>query len=218
MSKDDKCVAMHEKPLLTEDELVNKENKGIQNVLVYVKAGWEKNKYQTPSDPVTINQEGCTYKPHVFGMMPGQKISILNSDDTTHNIHGLPSKSKEFNFGQNKKGAKDEATIDNPEFPVRIKCDIHPWMMTYVGVTRHPYFAVSGADGAFTIARVPAGRHTIRVWHERYGFLSRTVDVKADGTATVDLSYTWKEKPSSASMEDLIVPAGTSSVYLAAAR
>ncbi len=166
MSKDDKC---QNPAARTEEEIVDKETKGIQNVFVFVKSGHEKQKFEKPATSVQINQEGCVYKPHVFGMMPGQTIDILNSDDTTHNIHALPSKSKEFNFTQNKKGDKRTETIENAEFPVKIKCDIHPWMGAWVFVLPHTLHGVSDDKGKFALPALEPGDYEIGAWHETYG-------------------------------------------------
>ncbi len=165
-SKDPKCA--NEKPL-TDEEVVNKENKGIKNVFFFVKSGHENQKFSAPDKAVELHQTGCIYEPHVFGLMPGQKITIVNDDDTTHNVHGLPTKSKEFNFTQNKKGQKDDATIENGEYPVKIKCDIHPWMGAWAFVLPHTLFAVSDANGDAKIANLPAGNYEIASWHEVYG-------------------------------------------------
>ena len=78
---------------------------------------------------------------------------------------------------------------------LKLKCDVHRWMITYVGVVNHPYFAVSSGDGSFTINGVPAGRHTVSAWHERFGTLKQTVDVKPGATATVTFAYAGSEKP-----------------------
>jgi plastocyanin len=165
MGKDEKCVAANAKPL-TEDELVNKENKGIANVFVFVKKGHEGKK--SAEKAAEINQVGCVYVPHVLGVMPGQKIKVKNSDDTTHNIHGLPTKSKEFNFTQNKKDQVDEAAIDNEEYPVKVKCDIHPWMGAWVFVLPHSYHATTDTNGDGAI-NLPPGEYEIMAWHEVYG-------------------------------------------------
>ena len=94
------------------------------------------------------------------------------------------------------------------ETMVHMTCDVHSWMSAWIGVETHPYFAVSGADGSFTIANAPAGRHTIRAWQERFGWITKTVDVKPGATTTVELSYTGAEKPAPKAQE-LVIPDGT---------
>jgi hypothetical protein len=72
---------------------------------------------------------------------------------------------------------------------LKLGCDVHRWMVAFVGVMSHPYFAVSGADGQFRIAHVPAGSYTVKTWHEQFGERTQTVAVKPGGTARVDFTY-----------------------------
>ena len=96
---DPQCQAMHaDNPLKSEETIVNA-NGTLQNVFVYVKSG-VKGTYDCPKEPVVIDQKGCQYHPHVFGMHTGQMLLIKNSDDTLHNIHALPNNNEEFNKGQ----------------------------------------------------------------------------------------------------------------------
>ena len=65
---------------------------------------------------------------------------------------------------------------------------VHPWMKAYVAVMTHPYFAVTGPDGSFTIDNVPAGSYEVEAWHERLGTQTASVTV-AGGAATADFSF-----------------------------
>src|SRR5207249_2933779 len=90
MNADPRCVAMHSgKDVPTQQVTVNANNT-LKDVFIYVKTGLEGKKFPTPSQKVTIDQQGCTYHPHVFGMMAKQPLQIINSDNTLHNIHALP--------------------------------------------------------------------------------------------------------------------------------
>ena len=103
---------------------------------------------------------------------------------------------------------------------LHIKCDVHPWMVGYVGIVSHPYFATTDATGTFTIANVPAGKHTVQVWHERYGPLTQTLEVKAGATTTADFSYTGNEKRSAAGAfvaQELMIPRDATAIQLVAA-
>src|SRR2546422_775698 len=119
---DPQCQAMHaDKPLLSEEVVVG-DGGALQNVFVYVKSG-VKGEYPCPKESVMINQKGCHYEPHVFGMHTGQLLLIKNSDDTTHNIHAMPEKNAEFNNAQ-PAGALDlKKTFKTPEVLVHFKCD-----------------------------------------------------------------------------------------------
>jgi hypothetical protein len=130
------------------------------------------------------------YTPRVFGMQAKQPLKIKNDDDTLHNVHALPTKSKEFNIGQPNKGMETTRTFAEPEVMVKFKCDVHPWMAAYVGVLPHPFFSTTGADGAFAIKGLPAGTYEIEAWHEKYGTQTQKITV-ADGEAKA-LAFTFK--------------------------
>jgi plastocyanin len=148
-----------------------------------------------PVDPVTIDQAGCIYVPRVIGVRTGQTIRIKNSDSLLHNVHGSSSRSNGFNFGQPKAGMTSEVRPKEEETMVHLQCEVHRWMTAYIGVVNHPYFAVSNEAGTFEITGVPAGTHTIRAWHERYGEVSQPVRVRSGATTTVEFTYASTEKP-----------------------
>jgi plastocyanin len=158
-------------------------------VFVYVKSGLAGKTFDTPKEPIVIDQKGCHYVPHVFGMMAKQPLKIVNSDDTLHNIHAQPSKSKEFNIGQPNKGMETTRTFASPEVMVHFKCDVHPWMSAYVGVLDHPFYSVSGEDGTFSIKGLPAGEYEIVAWHEKYGEKTQKVKVGDGEGKTADFSF-----------------------------
>ncbi len=188
MDADPKCAEMHaDEPAKSEEVVVN-ENGTLKNVFVYVKTGLEGKTFDAPKEPVEIRQHGCMYSPRVFGMMAKQPLKIHNDDDTLHNVHAMPTASKEFNIGQPNQGMETTRTFANPEVMVKFKCDVHPWMAAYVGVLSHPFFATTGEDGKFTIKGLPAGEYEIVAWHEKFGEQSAKVKV-ADGAVSQDFSF-----------------------------
>jgi plastocyanin len=94
------------------------DNGGLKNVFVYVKDGLG-NKYifDAPTEPAKLDQKGCHYVPHVVGVRTGQALEVSNSDETLHNVHGMPRESdnREFNQGQLVKGVKNTVKFDAPE-------------------------------------------------------------------------------------------------------
>ena len=188
MSADPNCVRMHDTPPHTEFVLAG-EGGGLQNVFVYVKSGIDFPVPPPPEQPVVLDQTGCLYVPHVFGVRVGQPLSIVNSDDTLHNIHAMPVKNKEFNVGQPIQGLKTERVFDQAEVMVPFKCDVHKWMNSYAGVVDHPYFAVTDANGQYAIRNLPAGDYIIEAWHERYGTQEISVSVVEDDTQNVSFSF-----------------------------
>jgi len=215
MGADPACSRANAGKRLTQDVVVRSADGGLANAFVDIQGTFPST--PPPATPVVIDQKGCVFVPRVVGVQVGQTLSVTNTDQVPHNVHSLSTKGNEFNVSQPKPGMKSTFQLKTADV-LRIKCDIHSWMVSYVGVSPHPYFAVSAADGTFTIANVPVGRHTIRVWHERYGRLMATVDVKAGGTATADFSYTGKEQPSTAGLIEMVVPGHDMSVALLARR
>ena len=157
-------------------ETIVVDNGGLQNVFVYIKDGLG-NKYifDTPTEPVKLDQRGCHYVPHVVGLRTTQPLEVINSDNTMHNVHGMAEANREFNQGQPVIGMKNTVTFTTPEVLIRFKCDVHAWMYAYVGVVSHPYFAVSGSGGKFELRTIPPGTYTIEAVHEKLGRQTQTV-------------------------------------------
>ena len=187
MDADAYCKAEHKEPVYEQEVVVNP-NKTLQWVLVYVKEGVN-GTYPPPSEPVTLDQHGCQYRPHVFGIQAGQALKILNSDGTLHNIHALPKKNAEFNIGQPFKGMETLKKFETTEVPVRFKCDVHKWMGAYTGVFNHPFFAVTNDQGAFEIKNLPPGNYVIEAWHEKYGAQTQNVTVSGSEPKTLDFTF-----------------------------
>jgi hypothetical protein len=187
MSADAFCAKSHPGDVAREDVVVAAD-KGLANVFVYVKTGIS-GTYPPPATAAVIDQKGCTYHPHVFGVVTGQNIEILNSDPTLHNIHSLPEKNEAFNLGMPVQGMKYTKKFDKQEVMVRIKCDVHGWMSAYCGVVAHPFFAVTAADGTYTIKNLPAGTYTIEAWHEKFGTQTQQVTVGATDSKAVPFTF-----------------------------
>jgi plastocyanin len=165
----------------------------LQNVLVYVSKGLEGKTFTVPKAPVVLDQVGCVYTPHVVGVMVGQTLEIRNSDATLHNVMTMPRKNKSFNEGMPVKGGKLEKVFSEPEMKVDLRCFMHPWMLAWVHVLPHPYYAVTGEDGRFTIKGLPPGEYEISVLHETSRLQPTAnaikVVVKAGETAAADFTY-----------------------------
>ena len=170
------------------DYYVVGEGGGLGNVFVYVKEGLQ-GSFPPASDTVILDQQGCRYTPHVFGVQVGQTLQIVNSDPTLHNIHATPANNPEFNTGQPIQGMTFDRTFDNVEVMVPFKCDVHGWMNAYLGVLDHPFFAVTGSDGTFDISGLPPGDYVIEAWHEELGTQTQSVTVAEGGTAELSLTF-----------------------------
>jgi plastocyanin len=184
------AVCMREQKNGARAETFVSEGGGLGNVFVHVKEGLGNYAFETPSAPVTLDQRGCVYVPHVLGAQVGQNIEFVNSDPTLHTVHALASENAEFNFSQPIKGQKDRRYFTKPEVMIRFRCKVHPWMTAYLGVLDHPYFAVTNPAGAFEVKRLPAGTYTVEAWHETLGRQTQTVTVAE--SETKEISFTFK--------------------------
>lgn len=186
-------------PNLSTEDTVVKDGK-LANVFVYVKDGTTADgkkitdfSYATPSSAVKLDQKGCHYVPHVLGLQTNQKLTITNSDPTQHNIHPTPASNPEWNQTQPNGAAPIEKTFARAEVLIPVKCNQHPWMKSYIGVLKHPFFAVSGEDGTYTITGLQPGTYTIAAWHEKGGAKgtekTMQVTVPASGAGKADFAF-----------------------------
>ena len=152
-------------------------NGELQHVFVYVKDGLGDLRFPVPETPVLLDQKGCVYHPHVFGIQVGQILEILNSDSTLHNVHAIPENNREFNRAHATAGISHTHVFSTREVMVPFKCNVHNWMTAYVGVLDHPFHSVSGADGTFRLDGLPPGTYTIEAWHETLGTDTQTVTI-----------------------------------------
>jgi len=185
-------------PNLATETTVVKDGK-LANVFVYIKEGSladgskiTEYTFETPTQAVVLDQNGCHYRPHVLGIQTNQKLSVTNSDPTQHNIHPTPKNNPEWNQTQPNGAPPIEKTFARAEILIPVKCNQHPWMKAYIGVLKHPFYSVSGEDGAYTIKGVPPGTYTVVAWRE--GGAAGTektmqVIVTASGSAKADFSF-----------------------------
>lgn len=164
-------------------------NGKVQNALVYIKDGLGNRVFSVPTEPVSIDQKGCLFLPRVVGVQVDQPLKFLNSDALAHNVHGFAQTAKAWNVSLSVKGMSRAVKVDKPEAMIEVKCDIHPWMRAYVGAFSHPYFAVSGTDGSFTLRNLPPGEYTLETWHERFGTRSEKVSLGAKETKEVEVKF-----------------------------
>jgi len=193
MDADPVCGAAHTDRVYNENFKMA-EDGSMEEALVYIKdVSYSEG---VPSEPTILDQKGCVYVPHVFGMIAGQQLLIKNSDATLHNIHSLPKINKEFNFAMPKVVKEKKSTFSKSEpDPFYIKCDVHPWMKTWVLVSDHPYFAVTDAKGNFSIDGIPAGTYEVVCWQEKFKKkpLTKSVII-GDGETVQDFTFTRPKK------------------------
>jgi plastocyanin len=189
MDADPACAKKHSKPVPSEMLALGSGNT-MGNILVWVSKGLPAGKtWPAPKTPVTLDQQGCVYVPHVQGIMVGQPYRILNSDGVLHNVHALPKVNPSFNKPMPPTLKETTTTFSKPEPVFQIKCDVHPWMTAYIGVFTHPFFSATGLDGKFTISGLDPGTYEITAWHERLGTQTATITVGANETKSQNFKF-----------------------------
>ncbi len=183
------CSKAHtSSPLMSEEVVVDKNN-DLDNVVVYIKSGLDNRTFPTPTATVELDQSGCQYKPHIVAVMVNQPLAIVNSDQTTHNIHPTPANNRDWNKSQPPGADKITDSFAREEVAIPVKCNVHSWMKSYIAVLKNPYFAITKADGTFEIKGLPPGDYTIAAWQEKYGTTEQKITVGPKETKKVDFVF-----------------------------
>ncbi|MBI2090065.1 MAG: hypothetical protein HYT78_15230 [Deltaproteobacteria bacterium] len=161
---------------------------GLKNVVVYIESA--------SRDPALASKEnildnhGCRFVPRVMAMRWGERLVVKNSDPKLHIVHSYAEKRTVFNLSLPFRGSRIDITqkIRGPGL-LQVNCDTHGWMRGYIHVFGHPFFAMSGESGSFTIADVSPGRYLLKAWHEDAGILSADVVVPLEGEAKIRFEF-----------------------------
>jgi plastocyanin len=180
------CLHGQAEDLLTESVVANADGT-LRNVLVYVKSGLGSRVFAYPKSAATLDQKGCVYIPHVIGVQANQLVTFVNSDPTLHNVHAVTKINDAFNLALGAPGQKVSRYFPKPEI-VKMKCDVHSWMTSYIGVFEHPFFAVTGDAGAFELKGLPPGTYEIEAWQEKLGTSASSVTLAEGETREVEFS------------------------------
>jgi len=187
------CRGMHAGVVMS-DQLVVDTNGNVQWAFVHVKSGPIGTPPPAPTTPVLMDQIRCIFTPHVVGVRVGQPLRVLSSDNVLHVVHALPFTNKEFNVGLPNAGMDVERTFTAPEVMLKIKCDVHPWMASWIGVMDHPYFSITNELGSYVIRDLPPGKFTVEVWHEQYVSVAREVQIPPGGDVALDFVLDQKKE------------------------
>jgi len=196
------CGPLRSKPVTTRHYVVGPQGQ-LANVVVSIRSGLLR-KYGPVQPAPVLDQVSCMFEPYMMGVVAGQTFQIRNSDPTMHNVHATPRLNKEFNLGQPLQGQVTERSFPLPEMFIRLKCDVHPWMFTYVSVFDHPYFAVTDTNGFFQLpAQIPAGNYVIGASHLKTGIeLTQEVTLREGEQRSIQFQFT---VPSSAQQQGNVV-------------
>jgi plastocyanin len=134
-----------------------------------------------------LDNARCRFVPHVLAASVGQFLLLKNTDPILHTAHAyFHDGQPHFNVGLYP-GRVSRKPLVSPGV-VKIICEVHPWMSSYIMLTEHPYHAVTDAYGEYEIRDVPPGVYQLKVWHESLGAQERQVEVRAGGISQVDFT------------------------------
>ena len=186
ITKDQKFCGRHN--VVDESIVVNKENRGLANVAVYlyVRRGEDapephESYAETADARVELDNNECRFEPHVCLLRTSQTLVIKNSDSVGHNTNIAVTSNPSFNQIIPAGSELERSFTAAERRPAAVGCNIHPWMQGWLLPQNTPYFAVSGKDGEFEINNLPSGKWTFQVWHEKAGNVD---EVTVDGKVT----------------------------------
>ena len=169
--------------------MVSKEG-GIQNVVVTVKV--EGAEVKVPEEPYVMDQKGCRFIPHMLVVPKGATVAFLNSDETSHNVHLIPIANEDCNQTVTA-GKRIERQFPIAE-AIKVTCDMHTWMNSYVYVADATHWTKTDADGHFNFEGLPPGAHEVHFWHETLGKKKATIMVGEDGQVAAPLEVKLAKK------------------------
>jgi hypothetical protein len=154
---------------------------GLKNVVVFIETGPSQAAGDSQKENI-LNNTGCRYSPRILAMQRGEKLKVKNSDPKLHIPHSYLRDRTVFNLSLPFKGTTIDATSRIRQAGVlKVVCDTHAWMLAYIHVFDHAYFAVSDDQGLFTIPNLPAGTYILKAWHEDGGIKSQEITVPENG-------------------------------------
>jgi plastocyanin len=188
MSAEPYCEKLATTPVFPQ-QVVAAADGSLANVVVYVKDFPAEYIVDDPPAAATLAQRGCMYDPHVVAVRAGQPLEIKNDDQATHNILAMPERNPKWNRSETPGAAWIDETFAIPELAIPLRCNVHPWMKSYVFVFSHPYFAVTGKDGQFELKNLPPGTYTVDAWQEKYGMQEKTITVAPQKSSAANFKF-----------------------------
>jgi len=169
----------------------------LANVLVYISKGFEGRKFPVPKDSVIMDTERCIYNPHVVALRTGQPFQWINRIDHTHSPNFLSKKQPPFGIAHLPRAGKSWKRKFKAEIGVRMRCSVHPWMVAYIHILDHPFFAITGKNGSFELRGLPPGEYEVTVYHEQTRIFEAKpakIQVKIEAEQTKQLTFTYSPK------------------------
>lgn len=187
MESDAWCRPPANQPRLSESVIVTDGH--LADTLVWVEKGLEAWMFPLVRDAAVLTNKNCLYVPHVLAVQTYQPLRFVSADGTAHNIN-TSSSPQGSNRSLQGNGSEFTMQFRQAELSIPARCNIHPWMEGFIHVLPHPYFAITGPDGHYSLPPLPPGSYTITAVHPKLGTKSASVTVAANGQATQDFHFT----------------------------
>jgi plastocyanin len=188
MSAEPHCDKLNAAPVFPQ-QVVTGNGGSLANVVVYIKDFPADYIVDAPPSTATLSQRGCMYDPHVVALRVGQALEIKNEDQATHNILAIPNQNPKWNRSETPGAPPLEEIFAVPELAIPLRCNVHPWMKSYVFVFNHPYFAVTAKNGQFELKNLPPGIYTLEAWQEKYGMQETNVTVEPKESKSASFKF-----------------------------
>lgn len=182
------CASLHDGPVLDRTIRVGPEG-GLAGAFVVVRGVPADDAPPPPEEPAVLRQRGCLFEPRLLGVRAGQALVVRNEDPTYHNVVAEPEINPGFDLSQPFEGMESRVVFEQPELMIPVRSEAHPWMAARLCVVEHPWFAVTGDDGSFTLDDLPAGEYTLEVRHEELGERDMRVTVAPEQTTRVEIPF-----------------------------
>jgi len=169
------------------DESLEVKDSGIHNAVVWFTDVPLAKDLKPPKQ--RLDQQACSFVPHVLAAPLGAAVDVVNSDKALHNVRAQAGDVKLMNYAMPIPGHVVPTRL-NKEGIFKVSCDVHPWMRAWMLVLPTSAYAVTGEGGSYRIEGVPPGKHKVKIWHERLGEKDAEVEIAPGQAATLDVQYT----------------------------
>jgi hypothetical protein len=167
-------------------------NGGMGNVVVFLETAPAGTAADAQKENLLTNT-GCSYSPRILAMQKGERLRVKNNDPKLHIPHSYLDQRTVFNLSLPFRGTSLDATKKIRQSGImKVVCDTHAWMLAYIHVFDHPFFAVTDASGTFTIPNVPPGTYILKAWHEDAGIRIQEITVPENEDTRVSFEFTKK--------------------------